>query len=310
LCIESPPLASASFTPYLLEEVVTRAFSQCTNPAGTSGLPSIRMQTTPFSGGSDHFILSDPTVGVPTPMLMQWPDKYYHTSGDTIEKVSSETMRRMVVAASTYAYTCALASEGDLMWLLGLTGRGLRKWVIDEWGKFANSEGPLPVEPGYKAEFVLRRGKEALRSVAKLLPCSRRLRARTKVEERLLGRVVRGEAGASSGAPRRRIRASVSSVLGERAETVYRRPVPGPVDMGAVLMEMGTRWKARYGKWLEKEKAAYVMQPLAQYWMDGRRSTEEVCRLIAAETGHASPEFLSFYVGLLEEAGVVEAAEA
>ena len=33
-----------------------------------------RHEETPFSGGSDHYILSDPSVGIPCPMLIQWPD--------------------------------------------------------------------------------------------------------------------------------------------------------------------------------------------------------------------------------------------
>ncbi len=309
LCIESPPLASPSFTPYLLEAIVREAFSRGANPAGTAGLPSIRMQATPFSGGSDHYILSDPTVGAPTPMLMQWPDRYYHTSGDTIDKVSPDVMRRMVIAASVYAYTCARASEDDLMWLAGLTGRGLRKWVIDEIGRFSESGRPQPVTPEYMADFLLKRSKEALRSISKLSPRSKTLRARIKAEERMLARCIKAEAVMTSARLRRGAGRAVSSKLGDRSGTVYRRTLPGPVDMGALLMDLGPRWKARYRRWLTKEKAAYVMQPLTLYWMDGRRPSEEICRLLAAETGHCNPEFLGFYLDLLEEAGIIEPVE-
>ena len=76
--------------------------------------------------------------------------------------------------------------------------------------------------------------------------------------------------------------------------------------MGAVLMDMSSRWKARYSRWLQKEKAVYAMQPLALYWMDGQRTAEEICRLVAAETGHSNPEFVAFCMDLLEEAGIVE----
>ena len=306
LCIESPPLASASFTPYLLEAIVRKAFARGTNPAGTGDLPSVRMRTTPFSGGSDHYILSDPTVGVPTPMLMQWPDKYYHTSGDTIDKVSPDVMRRMVIAASTYVYTCARASEEDLMRLAGLTGRGLRKWVIDEMGGFSESGRPQSVTPEYMADFLLKRGKEALRSIRKLMPRSKGLWARIKAEERIFARCLKGEAGIASAKFKPRPGGAISSKLGNRSRTVYKRTLPGPVDMGALLMDLSPRWKVRYRRWLAKEKAAYVMQPLVLYWMDGRRPTEEICQLIAAETGHCNPEFLRFYLGLLEEAGVIE----
>jgi aminopeptidase YwaD len=306
LCIESPPLAAPSFTPYLLETIAKEAFARSSNPAGTGDLLSIRMQTTPFSGGSDHYILSDPTVGIPTPMLMQWPDKYYHTSGDTIDKVSPDVMRRMVIASAVYAYTCALASEEDLIWTAGITGRGVRKWVIDEIGKFSAAMRPNAWTLGDKAEFLMDRGKEALRSIRRLLPLSKGLRARIKAEERALTRCVKSEVGVVPAKVRRGAGGSVSSKLGRHTRAVYRRTLPGPVDIGALLMDLSPRWKVRHRRWLAREKTAYVTQPMVLYWMDGRRTSEEVCSLIALETGHCNPEFLAFHMDLLEEAGVIE----
>lgn len=308
LCIESPPLASASFAPYLLEDLVRRAFARRSNPAGTSDLPIIRIKPTPFSGGSDHFILSDPMVGVPTPMLMQWPDKYYHTDADTIDKVSPDTMRRAVMAASAYAYLCALASDDDLIRMAGITGRGLRRWSIDEIGRFAESEDRPAVSLGYKTEFLLARGKEALRSIRKLSPRSRSLRERIRVEQKAFARCVKSESAAVSSMGKRGVRRAVSPRKVGRGHTVYRRLMPGPADTGAILMDMGTRWRNRYARWLAKERSAGFLEPLALYWMDGRRSLEEIERLIAAETGVSAPEFLAFYADLLEEAGIVARA--
>jgi aminopeptidase YwaD len=308
LCLESPPLAASSFTPYLLEAGVKEAFRRGTNPAGTGHLPSARIRTTPFSGGSDHYILSDPTVGVPTPMLMQWPDKYYHTSGDTIDKISPDVMRRMVIAASTYAYTCALASDEDLLQVAGVTGRGLRKWVIDEIAEFSGSGRPRSVEPEYVAGFLLARGKEALRSVRRLSPRSKGLRDRIRAEEKMLARCIKNEKGLASVRVKRGAGGMMTAKLGRHARAVYRRTLPGPADMGALLMGLGPGWKSRYRRWLAKEKASYVIQPMALYWMDGRRTSDEICRLIAAETGACNPEFLSFHLDLLEEAGVIEPA--
>jgi aminopeptidase YwaD len=306
LCIEAPPLAASSFTPYLLEEIVARAFSRGAGSAGTGDLPKIRMKPTPFSGGSDHAVLSDPTVGVPTPMLMQWPDRYYHTSGDSIEKVSPETMRRAVIAASSYAYTCALAADDDLTWLTGVTGRGLRKWVTREMGRFACCEGRHPVTLEYQAEFLLQRGKDALRSIGRLSPRSRGLRALIKAEEKSLARCVKNEAGSARTIMGRAGKRTPVFKGGDRARAVYQRLLPGPVDAGGVLMDMGPRWRARHRRWIEKESAASLLEPLVLYWMDGKRSIEEISQLIAAETGLLNPEFVDLYVGLLEEAGLVE----
>lgn len=47
-----------------------------------------RMMTGKYSGGSDHFIFTDATIGVPTTSLTQFPDRFYHTSEDTPDKSS------------------------------------------------------------------------------------------------------------------------------------------------------------------------------------------------------------------------------
>ena len=85
----------ASFAPFLLArlwDALIRIEADSTQ-ASLSG--AVRHAVTTFSGGSDHSILSDPTVGVPTPMLIQWPDRYYHTSEDTLDKVDPAMLARI-----------------------------------------------------------------------------------------------------------------------------------------------------------------------------------------------------------------------
>ncbi len=308
LCIEAPPFAASSFTPYLLEEVVRRAFKGSPNPAGTSELPSAKLELTPFSGGSDHMIFSDPKVGIPTPMLMQWPDKYYHTSGDTPDKVSPDVLRRIVIAASAYAYTCALASEKDLVWIAALTGRGLRKKVADEMGRYPVSEARNWITPEFKARFLAAAGDQALRSVRKLAPESRSLKLYVKAEEKALAQTVRREAGVS---------ASFASLAGGRkahrhprgesyANVTVKRLLPGTVDMRSLMGRLTSARRAQYQRWTRKEKQASIMQVLALYWANGRRSLREISNLVAAELGSTNPDFLKFYFDVLEEAGLVQ----
>ena len=308
LNIEAPPLAAASFTPYLLEETVRRAFRGATNPAGTGDLASAKLELTPFSGGSDHIVFSDPKVGVPTPMLMQWPDKYYHTSGDTPDKVSPDVLRRIVIASAAYAYTCALASEKDLIWIAALTGRGLRKKVADELGRFVTSEARNWITRDFKAKMLSSVGDQALRSVRKLAPEAKNLRLQVKAEEKALDQAVRREAA---------VAASFGSLIGRRkghrpprgetyAGVTVKRLLPGPIDTRSLLMKLGTARKHQYQRWVRKESKAGLMELLALYWANGRRSLREISNLVAAELGTTNPDFLKFYFDLLEEAGLVE----
>jgi len=45
-----------------------------------------------YGAGSDHFMLTDSTVGIPAVMLNQTPDRFYHTSTDTIDKIDPRQM--------------------------------------------------------------------------------------------------------------------------------------------------------------------------------------------------------------------------
>ncbi len=66
------------------------------DPMTKIGLAStFRYARFPFSPGSDHAEFVDSTVRVPCVSFTQWPDKFYHTSMDTIDRVSEESLRRV-----------------------------------------------------------------------------------------------------------------------------------------------------------------------------------------------------------------------
>jgi hypothetical protein len=308
LCVEAPPLAAASFSPFLLEETVRRAFRGGANPAGTSDLACARLNLTPFSGGSDHAIFSDPKVGVPTPMLMQWPDRYYHTSADTPDKVSPDILRRIVIASSVYAYTCALAAEKDLVWIAALTGRGLRGMIAEHMAQFGTSEARTWITPEFKARFLASVGDQTLRSVGRLLPEGKDLRAHIKIEERAVDQAVKREAAVS--ASHRKLTGGRVRRQRPRGEThagiVVKRLTPGPVDSRALLMRLTSARKAQYQRWVRREKRASLMETLGLYWANGRRSLREISNLVAAEIGTTNPDFLKFYFETLEEAGIIK----
>ncbi|MGB9590087.1 MAG: hypothetical protein ACPL68_04305, partial [Candidatus Hydrothermia bacterium] len=61
----------------------------------------------------DHYILSDPTIGVPTTMIGHWPDLYYHSSQDTPDKVSPDEMT--IVGAVASAAIWLVCWEHDMV---------------------------------------------------------------------------------------------------------------------------------------------------------------------------------------------------
>ncbi len=62
-------------------------------------------------GSSDHEIFNDWAVGVPGIMMIAWPDQWYHTSGDRVDKADPTQMKRVVVIGAAAAYTIANADD-------------------------------------------------------------------------------------------------------------------------------------------------------------------------------------------------------
>ncbi len=67
-----------------------------------------------FTGGSDHTVFSDPTIGVPCCMIGQWPDLNYHTATDTIDVIDSEVLAYSCHIAALYAYTLSNLDVKDI----------------------------------------------------------------------------------------------------------------------------------------------------------------------------------------------------
>jgi aminopeptidase YwaD len=62
-------------------------------------------------GASDHEVFNDWAVHVPGVMLIDWPDRWYHTSGDHVDKTDPTTLKRVTIIAASGAYTVASADD-------------------------------------------------------------------------------------------------------------------------------------------------------------------------------------------------------
>ncbi len=62
-------------------------------------------------GASDHEVFNDWAVGVPGIMLITWPDPWYHTSGDRVDKIDATQMKRVAIIGAAGAYTVAIADD-------------------------------------------------------------------------------------------------------------------------------------------------------------------------------------------------------
>lgn len=79
-------------------------------------------------GASDHEVFNDWSVRVPGIMMIVWPDQWYHTSGDRIDKADPTQMKRMVVIGAAAAYTIATADDDVAIKIAGeISSNGTRR---------------------------------------------------------------------------------------------------------------------------------------------------------------------------------------
>ncbi len=187
LCLDKTPDSNPS---YLNDYVLTllEHSTQVFDPATSYGSSStFRYSVNPFSGGSDHAVFNDSTFKVPCVMLIQWPDLYYHTSLDSIDKVSEESLKRAGWIAAVTGLTLASADSeaavfmANLVRLKGATRlreasqkAAVELFQLREKGKL---QAPMKLtkelaEKVYyaksKLEHIIWREKKAVESVRKL----------------------------------------------------------------------------------------------------------------------------------------------
>lgn len=320
--IEHPPQALPSFAPYLLERLREELLSETSALGGTGQYALFRHAVIPFSGGSDHYILSDPTVGVPTPMIIQWPDKFYHTSQDTPDKVDPAMLSRVGSLAATYAYFLANAGQEEVIWLgYEMTARFKRDVVrfvqekVTEAMRLSTDEADKLRETvsllRKKVAYLIEREQQALASL-------KRLSAEIAVEgwqmevaefanrESAQGeeaiKVCVGERGWDELSAR-----ELNEWEEKAARMVPRRLYRGPISLRHYLNQLSEEEREQWWRLGKERKKGFLTLPtLAEYWANGKLSLLEIADLIELETGQRDVELLVEYFQMLGKLNLAE----
>ncbi len=316
--IERPPASMASFTADLLERMREEWLGGAQNPGASASYPLFRHTVTPFSGGSDHYILSDPTVGVPTPMLIQWPDKFWHTSDDTRDKVDPSMLAVLGGLATTYAYFVANAGQREVTWLghemLARFRARLARRVQDELTEALTTKDGQALAQAVedierKVQFSGDRQREAMQSLLRLAPQAEGLVAElsTEVEHTVQQEMEQArkmllwqaqQLGLDSIPP---LPAKELDEWERRAALmVPARRFPGPVSSGAHAHKLTAQERDEIHTWLKKHRRLYYgMATVANYWVNGKRTVTDIANLVELETGQRNVELLVRHFNLL-----------
>jgi hypothetical protein len=123
------PEQNPSFIDGLLEHLITAVVAQPIGRFSSDTYAIFPWHTEPF-WGNDAFV-SDGFFDIPTPQISTWPDKFYHSSMDTPEQMSDNTLGRVGAIAGTYLYLLATAGRREAMWFAGLAARDWKRRICD-----------------------------------------------------------------------------------------------------------------------------------------------------------------------------------
>ena len=134
-------------------------------------------------GASDHEVFNDWGVQVPGVMMIAWPDRWYHTSGDHVDKSDPTQLKRVGIIAGAAAYTIATADDEMAIRIGGeITSNGTTRLghQLVRGLEALNAATPQTLEDAYKTarayvEAAVINEKDTLESVNQLAADKKRV---------------------------------------------------------------------------------------------------------------------------------------
>jgi len=294
---------------------------------------TFRYRSNAFSGGSDHAEFTEATTSVPCVMLLQWPDLYYHTSMDTADKVSEDSLKRVGWVTTIAVLTLANATAEEAFLLVSQTAtRGMAR--IEETSReaveelFKKKEEPklrdkqvelakelarTALRFKSKMEHVVRREQEAIKSVKRFgeNPELNAFLDRYCADIANLGQkeIVRLEEALNFVAKASGVQ--LPAKLEETAtESELKRLIPKKLFKGTLNTEL---LKKALGEkeyeWYQEiaEKDAEIGKKMVEIlnFVDGKRTAYEILVAVSAEYSETNPEYVLKFLQDLEKTKLV-----
>ena len=324
LTVHKTPDSLPSYVNAVMEAIFEEAQKELSAFGAEPTTASFRHKVEKFSSGSDHYIYSDPTVGIGCPMMIQWPDKFYHTSADTIDKVSPKSLAKVASIAATYVYFLANAGEIEAPWIasqvVSREKQGVIKLVQETLDKSATQEmDPYEVDKHRdwlrdKLEYDVEVAAEAIRSIKRIAPNSddvigpfiTELMSYADEEYEHAVKVLEALA-AKQGIKELPDYEPEKVEEPEGADMVPEKLYRGPVSSRPWVAKLSKEDREAL-RGLNKKHGVEYGGPmtLALYWTDGSRSISEISRLVELESGSTNLAYMVDYYGFMEKMGLVK----
>jgi hypothetical protein len=321
--VEKTPEATPSYVNSLIQVIFDEIKGEVKNLGGSSKYALFKHHVSPFSGGSDHYIYSDPSVGIPCPMLIQWPDKFWHTSYDTMDKVDPEMLRKAALIAATYAYTIANAGPPQAIWLATET---YTREIIAITTKFqevvtnALSKSPKETAKMIKdlktlESYQTTRAVKAIQSVKRLSEDKEVEKTIETLSQDLIKKIksLRQQsenniktAIKTMGVSLPRTSKRMNSLEKKASSIIPKRLYKGPPHIRSWLSKLTQKEQEAFYQLGKKHPETRTLGTLAIYWTDGKRSLQKISQKVLQETGVTNLEYLVEYYEFLKKMQLIE----
>ncbi len=275
-----------------------------------------KAEVTPYSGGSDHYVFMGGVLNIPATMLGNWPDYFYHSSGDTPDKSDRTQLKRAVVyGVMLGASVAAMDTEAGNVLLERMYTASLvrEREAIDRARTFlegSSLSGRDRKEALNMIEWAHRREVESLRSVSSLLPDDSGVASRI---DELTGELSRHKKSLEESVTqiygalcrqRGQSAQEIPSFTPEEQAAQKQIPVrnaafPGPISMDYVtekLEEKGEQFEDPFAGLERYELGAFI---------NGKRNVLEIRDAVSAECGPVQLSDVAAYLKALESVGLV-----
>jgi aminopeptidase-like protein len=120
-----------------------------------------------FDWRSDHMMLDDSTIRVPCPMLNHWPDHYYHSSEDSVDKCDTTQLQRVGYAVIMAVLTQAYAETDDALFIVSEVHARAQKRITQTTQSIIDkaTKSISDSSKGIAIARILRKGMEAIRQI-------------------------------------------------------------------------------------------------------------------------------------------------
>lgn len=290
LVIVDTPDCAHSFAGDLSETILGQMQKECAFGGADRYVPMLFALRVPFALGSDHYILSDPTIGIPTVALTQWPDKTYHTSADDLTHLDPWLMKKDVTWAAVYCLAYANFSFQIMQQVLPCTERRLFERVNS-----IRMDGTLtPEERSAYNRYLGELIDETLKNYVMLLPSAERPAGETLAEQEMH---------------------YMQSLLPEDTEAqseVCKQPKPcpkrlfrAPLAMRCVQAAMTREQREQFQQIEQAHRGCTTVMDQIIYEMNGKRTVSEIAQRVFFQSGVHCEAYAAALTEFLIQLGLV-----